>query len=291
MGRARVVAPPPKDYVPVPLNVSGINVDLPQEATQSTNEIIENLVETPTSADVVVTPTTEVIVEKAKRKTNKKEREILASRSLGLYKKKNESLEEEVKQLKEQIVRIENESAGSISTLKSLLHSTQDERNNLLREKENVAVRNRDANNEESRLRAKLAEENKKVVAELTQKIIELNQQLITAKEDALVQFREEQTLKKIKEQVSANITEIHEIKSLPTWYSNLIAFFKRKKIELTMKTITNMDAAIIVRAKYAIPRMLDDIEKIHEQLSILEEMISMLQKSKNPKENPDLDQ
>jgi tetrahydromethanopterin S-methyltransferase subunit B len=51
------------------------------------------------------------------------------------------------------------------------------------------------------------------------------------------------------------------------------------------------MDAAIIVRAKYAIPRMLDDIEKIHEQLSILEEMISMLQKSKNPKENPDLDQ
>jgi len=291
MGRARVVAPPPKDYVPVPLNVSGINVDLPQEATQSTNEIIENLVETPTSADVVVTPTTEVIVEKAKRKTNKKEREILASRSLGLYKKKNESLEEEVKQLKEQIVRIENESTGSISMLKSLLHSTQDERNNLLKEQENVAVRNRDANNEESRLRAKLAEENKKVVAELTQKIIELNQQLITAKEDALVQFREEQTLKKIKEQVSANITEIHEIKSSPTWYSNLITFFKRKKIELTMKTITNMDAAIIVRAKYAIPRMLDDIEKIHEQLSILEEMISMLQKSKNPKENPDLDQ
>lgn len=287
MGRARVVAPPPKDYVPVPLNVSGISADLPQEDTQSTNEIVENSVET--SADVVVS-TVEIIVEKTKKKNNKKEREILASRSLGLYKKKNESLEEEVKQLKEQIVRIENESTGSISTLKSLLHSTQDERNNLLREKENVAVRNRDANNEESRLRAKLAEENKKVVAELTQKIIELNQQLITAKEDALVQFREEQTLKKIKEQVSANITEIHEIKSLPTWYSNLIAFFKRKKIELTMKTITNMDAAIIVRAKYAIPKMLDDIEKIHAQLSILEEMISMLQKSKNPKENPDLD-
>ena len=52
MGRARVVAPPPKDYVPVPLNVSGISADLPQEDTQSTNEIVENSVET--SADVVV---------------------------------------------------------------------------------------------------------------------------------------------------------------------------------------------------------------------------------------------
>jgi hypothetical protein len=182
------------------------------------------------------------------------------------------------------------EHTGAITMLQSMLTKIQDERDGLAKEQENITLRNRNTGIEESRLRAKQAEDHKKEVDALKAQLAELNQKIVTAKEEALISFREEQALKRIKDEIVSNVTEIHQIKSSPTWWSNLVSFFKRKRIELTMKTITNMDAAIVVRAKFAIPKMLDDIEKIHDQLSILEEMISRLPESKNLSKNRNLD-
>jgi hypothetical protein len=298
MGRARVVAPPPTDFIPVPLE-------------KSHDELIaETYVEPLLEKHIQISNTVEtfdhIIVEakeetKPDKKQKKKEKEILASRELGIIKRKSAELENKVASLTEQLEterRLSDElmssttaeHKGAITMLQSMLTKIQDERDGLAKEQENITLRNRNAGIEESRLRAKQAEDHKKDVDALKAQLAELNQKLVTAREDALISFREEQALKRIKEEIVSNVTEIHQIKSSPTWWSNLVSFFKRKRIELTMKTITNMDAAIVVRAKFAIPKMLDDIEKIHDQLSILEEMISRLPESKNLSKNRNLD-
>ena len=38
---------------------------------------------------------------------------------------------------------------------------------------------------------------------------------------------------------------------------------------------IKNYETAILQRARIAVPKMLDDLEKMHEQLTILEELIA----------------
>jgi hypothetical protein len=60
-----------------------------------------------------------------------------------------------------------------------------------------------------------------------------------------------------------------------PSVWSRLKAFFRRRRIELATIPTVNYEVAIIQRAKVAVPKMLDDIEKMHEQLTIIEELIA----------------
>jgi len=135
-------------------------------------------------------------------------------------------------------------------------------------EKERIA---QEKHEELQRLRA---EEETRFSAEL-QSLREENQKLIREKE-AAEKAREDQIVKmrqKATEQKGSQLNMVEARK--PSLLSRIKDFLRRRRIQLATIPRANYEQAIINQASVAVPKMLDEIEKMHESLTILEELLA----------------
>lgn len=101
------------------------------------------------------------------------------------------------------------------------------------------------------------------------------NEQLTRIKE-AAEKAKEEKILaarKKMTEQKGNQLNIVEQRK--PSLLNRLKEYLRKRRIKKATVSIKNIETAIIERAKIAVPKILDDMEKVHEELVILEELLA----------------
>jgi hypothetical protein len=107
------------------------------------------------------------------------------------------------------------------------------------------------------------------------EKLREENKKLIREKEAAET-AREEQILKARKQATEQGGSQLNMVQARkPSLLSRIKEFLRRRRIKLATVPRANYEQAIIHQASVAVPRMLDEIEKMHESLTILEELLA----------------
>ena len=123
-------------------------------------------------------------------------------------------------------------------------------------------------------LQRKKAEEESRLSAEL-QSLREENQKLIREKE-AAEKAREDQIVKVRQQATDQKGSQLNMVEARkPSLLSRLKDFLRRRRIQLATVPRANYEQAIIHQAAVAVPKMLDEIEKMHESLTILEELLA----------------
>jgi hypothetical protein len=137
-------------------------------------------------------------------------------------------------------------------------------------------------------LQRKKAEEESRISAEL-QNLREENQRLTREKETA-ERVKEEQIVK-MRQQATDQRNNQHMIQlnmtpKTPSIISKIKTLFRNRRIKsATNVGIKNYETAILERARIAVPKLLDDIEKMHEQLTILEDLLTKYSEVKSTQE------
>jgi hypothetical protein len=133
--------------------------------------------------------------------------------------------------------------------------------------------RERIAQEKYEELQRKKAEEETRLSIEL-RSLREENEKLTREKERA-ERAREEQILAVRKQATDQGGSQLNMVQSRkPTLTSRIKDFFRKRRIILATIPRANYEQAIINQASVAVPKMLDDIEKMHESLTILEELL-----------------
>jgi hypothetical protein len=123
-------------------------------------------------------------------------------------------------------------------------------------------------------LQRKKAEEESRISAEL-KSLREENQKLIREKE-AAEKAREDQIVKTRQQATDQKTTQVNMVEARkPSLLSRIKDYFRRRRIQLATVPRANYEQAIINQATVAVPKMLDEIEKMHESLTILEELLA----------------
>jgi len=123
-------------------------------------------------------------------------------------------------------------------------------------------------------LQRKKAEEESRLSSEL-QSLREENQKLIREKE-AAEKAREDQIVKTRQQATNQKTTQLNMVEARkPSLLSRIKDYFRRRRIQLATVPRANYEQAIINQASVAVPKMLDEIEKMHESLTILEELLA----------------
>jgi len=123
-------------------------------------------------------------------------------------------------------------------------------------------------------LQRKKAEEESRLSSEL-QSLREENQKLIREKE-AAEKAREDQIVKTRQQATNQKTTQLNIVEARkPSLLSRIKDYFRRRRIQLATVPRANYEQAIINQASVAVPKMLDEIEKMHESLTILEELLA----------------
>ena len=123
-------------------------------------------------------------------------------------------------------------------------------------------------------LQRKKAEEESRLSAELqslrdeNEKLIKEKQAIEKAREDQIVKMRQKAT-----DQKGSQLNMVEARK--PSLFHRIKDFFRRRRIKLATISRANYEQAIIHQASVAVPKMLDEIEKMHESLTILEELLA----------------
>ena len=123
-------------------------------------------------------------------------------------------------------------------------------------------------------MRRKKTEEESRFSAELqslrneNEKLIKEKQAIEKAREDQIVKMRQKAT-----DQKSSQLNMVEARK--PSLFHRIKDFFRRRRIKLATVSRANYEQAIIHQASVAVPKMLDEIEKMHESLTILEELLA----------------
>jgi hypothetical protein len=123
-------------------------------------------------------------------------------------------------------------------------------------------------------LQRQKAEQESIVSAEL-QSLREENEKL-TREKEAAERAREDQIVtmrQKATDQKGSQLNMVEARK--PSLLSRLKDFLRRRRIQLATVPRANYEQAIIHQASVAVPKMLDEIEKMHESLTILEELLA----------------
>jgi hypothetical protein len=137
-------------------------------------------------------------------------------------------------------------------------------------------------------LQRKKTEEESRISAEL-QNLREENQRLTREKETA-ERVKEEQIVK-MRQQATDQRNNQHMIQlnmtpKTPSIISKIKTLFRNRRIKsATNVGIKNYETAILERARIAVPKLLDDIEKMHEQLTILEDLLTKYNEVKSTQE------
>jgi len=137
-------------------------------------------------------------------------------------------------------------------------------------------------------LQRKKAEEESRISAEM-QSLREENQRL-TREKEAAERAKEEQIVK-MRQQATDQRNNQHMIQlnmtpKIPSLISKIKTLFRNRRIKsATNVGIKNYETAILERARIAVPKLLDDIEKMHEQLTILEDLLTKYSEVKSTQE------
>ena len=148
--------------------------------------------------------------------------------------------------------------------------------------------RERIAQEKYEELQRKKAEEESRISAEL-QNLREENQRL-TREKEAAERAKEEQIVK-MRQQATDQRNNQHMIQlnmtpKIPSLISKIKTLFRNRRIKsATNVGIKNYETAILERARIAVPKLLDDIEKMHEQLTILEDLLAKYSEVKSTQE------
>ena len=137
-------------------------------------------------------------------------------------------------------------------------------------------------------LQRKKTEEESRISAEM-QSLREENQRL-TREKEAAERAKEEQIVK-MRQQATDQRNNQHMIQlnmtpKIPSLISKIKTLFRNRRIKsATNVGIKNYETAILERARIAVPKLLDDIEKMHEQLTILEDLLTKYSEVKRTQE------
>lgn len=210
MGRARVVSPPPQDYIPEPLVAQPIEVEIEEV-------IIQDWIDGNLEEEIEETESNEPSPEEL-------EKERIAQEKYEEIQKQREHAKKEAKRQE----RLQKKAAKKDPELLAEVEALRAANDKLTRDKE-AAER---------------------------------------AREETIVAMRNKAT-----EQRGNQLNMVKQ--RTPSLWSKVKSFFRRRRIDLATVAKSNYEVAIIQRARVAVPKMLDDIEKMHEQLTILEELIA----------------
>ena len=230
MARARVVTPPPQDYIPEPLVTTPVVVE--SEAIIEQQLLEESIWEEGSYTEELIVEPTPVEIEQdriAQEKYEQLQQEKLAGQQRA---KETEELLAEAKRI------IENPPV----VIETVIETVQVTDTKLI---------------EELRILKKEKEtlQREKEAAE-------------KAREDQIVKMRQQATAQK-----GSQLNMVQARK--PSLVSRIKDFFKRRRIQLATIPHANYEQAIINQASVAVPKMLDEIEKMHESLTILEELLA----------------
>jgi hypothetical protein len=148
--------------------------------------------------------------------------------------------------------------------------------------------RERIAQEKYEELQRKKTEEESRISAEM-QSLREENQRL-TREKEAAERAKEEQIVK-MRQQATDQRNNQHMIQlnmtpKIPSLISKIKTLFRNRRIKsATNVGIKNYETAILERARIAVPKLLDDIEKMHEQLTILEDLLTKYSEVKSTQE------
>lgn len=231
MGKARIITPPPLDYITEPLVTPVIEITLEEEITSWTDGTLQEEV---------------LEIENNEPSQEEIERERIAQEKYEELQRKKLFAEEESKVAAETIARakeiLENPPVKIetvIETVTETIHITD----------------------------PKLVEELQTLKA-VNEKLTRENEAAAKAKEDQIIKMRQQAT-----DQKGSQLNMVQARK--PTLLSRIKDFFKRRRIQLATVPRANYEQAIIHQASVAVPMMLDTIEKMHESLTVLEELLA----------------
>lgn len=137
-------------------------------------------------------------------------------------------------------------------------------------------------------LQRKKVEEESRLSIEL-QSLREENERL-TRENNAAAKAREEQIIKTRQQATdqrnNQHIIQLNMTPKIPSLISKIKTLFRNRRIKsATNVGIKNYETAILERARIAVPKLLDDIEKMHEQLTILEDLLTKYSEVKSNQE------
>ena len=230
MARARVVAPPPQDYIPEPL----VSAPPPPEEV-----VVEEWIDGNFQEEIVEVKINEPSQEELNR-------ERIAQEKHEELQRQKLAIEEESKVAAETIAKakdiLENPPVVTEKVIETVIETVHVTDPKLV---------------EELQI---LKEENKKLARE--------NAAAVRAKEEQILKARQQATDQK---STQLNIVEARK----PSLVSKIKSFLKQRRIKSATNPLhTNYEFAIIQQASVAVPKMLDDMEKMHENLVILEELL-----------------
>lgn len=253
--RVKIVAPPPQDYVPEPLVAPPTEIVVEEQEWTDGNlsEMIEEVESTGPSEEEL-------------------EKERIA-------KQRHEEILQKKKEEAERLAKIEEDKRIALEEAEKAKRLLEEEKDRLAaiahaqlqqKKEEELAAASRE----------KLAKKDKKeskISAELAAELEELRRQNeeLTRQKEAAEKAREEQILKARQQATEQRGSQLNMVQARkPSIKSRLKDFFKRRRIQLATVPRGNYEQAIINQAAVAVPKMLDDIEKMHERLTILEELL-----------------
>ena len=98
----------------------------------------------------------------------------------------------------------------------------------------------------------------------------------LTSEKEAAERAREEQILRVRKQATDKGGSQLNMRQARkPSLISRIKEFLRKRRIKLATIPRANYEQAIIHQASVAVPKMLDEIEKMHENLTILEELLA----------------
>lgn len=277
MGRARVVAPPPEDFIPVPLEQSGIF-----ELASDSQEVQEEPVESSWIDGTIEEP--EISAEEIEKQR------IAQEQYEAIQRKKEEqrlSAEEEAKR----IIKLEKDKQRIAKLASRKAEKEKTKSTKLAEDLQQAIAEKDDLERTILELSSKIEElENRPEPTispsgnvELLKKLDELTVEnaRLTREKEAAEKARDQQivAMRQKATETRGNVQQLNLVKDrkLKLW-DRITTFLKTKLRDRRIKEATvgikNYDIAIIQRARIAVPKILDDMENIHEQLSILEELV-----------------
>lgn len=235
MARARVVAPPPQDYIPEPLVTPPV---IEQDVIVEEPIVTESIWEDGNyEEEIIAEPSPEEIEQEriAQEKYEQLQQQKLASEQQA---KEAEELLAEARRI------VENPPVVVETVIETVVETVHVQDPETLKE---IEILRRE------------------------------NEQLTRIKE-AAEKAKEEKILAARKKMTEKKGNQLNLVKQRKTSLLNrLKEYLKQRRVKKATTTTNskNIETAIIERAKIAVPKILDDMEKIHEELVILEELLA----------------
>ena len=228
MARARVVAPPPQDYIPEPL----VAPPPPAEIVEEQEWIDGNMEEE---------------VEINEPSQEELDREKIAQEKHEELQRQKLATEEEAKIAAETIAKakeiVENPPVKIETVVETIVETVHVTDPKLVEELDLLRAAN--------------------------EKLVRENEAAAKAKEEQILKARQQAT-----DQKGSQLNMVEARK--PSLVSKIKSFLKQRRIKSATNPLhTNYEFAIIQQASVAVPKMLDDMEKMHENLVILEELLA----------------